>query len=65
MSDGSADGVDRDLSEVRSKISEAKHELKSAARHAENAEQASIYRKHARELGVAIDTLREVDDVGE
>ena len=65
MDDGCAEGaggVDRALREAASKVSKAKHELDSAARHEDNCEQTEIYRHHAEQLGVAIDTIREVSD---
>ena len=62
MSDQCTDGTERDLRDVRSKISEAKHTLESAARWEENPENARSYRHHAEELAVAMDVVERYID---
>ena len=53
-------GVSHDVSDIKSKISAAKHELESAARWTDDAEQRKIYEHHAKELGVAKAALNDV-----
>ena len=48
-----------DLDEVPSIIEEAQYVMKSAARHDENAENSRQFRHHAKQLGIAIDTVRD------